>query len=152
MKDKVNTIVIATLAGAVGALGVGVISGAGADNAASSEPVVVRVDQPAAADTGPTECPAEVGAAEVGAVDAAGTGPSSTSTANSASTASAAADSNSTGNESQVIVENNNSDTNINDNENINANSNDSDNTNNNSLTANQAQTVTQTVNPLLGP
>jgi len=150
MKDKVNTIVIATLAGAVGALGVGVISGAGADNASSAEPVVVRIDQPQAADAGPTECPAE--GADVGAADAADTdtAPSSTSTANSASTAGA--DAASTGNETEVIVENFNENVSINDNDNANANSNDSDNTNNNTLTSTQTQTVNQTVDLVPAP
>jgi hypothetical protein len=55
VKDKLATLLIAVLGGAVGVLGVGKITDAGADSpAASQRPVIVRVESPSATAGGDT--------------------------------------------------------------------------------------------------
>ena len=52
MNDKVSTLLIAVLGGAVAVLGVGQLTGAGADSASTSQqPTVIRVESPSGGDT-----------------------------------------------------------------------------------------------------
>ena len=104
VNDKLSTLLIALLGGAVAVLGVGQITGAGADSAATSQqPMIIRVESPAAAAGGDTTSTVKLsdvaGLCALGnAPHSDGSGSGSSGSAHSSSRAAAVGAVNSSGN------------------------------------------------------